>query len=61
MGTGRVRAVYSPELWGETPGPHRDVAIRFTLKQYDGFSDRYTGSGELTIFGEGKPRAIEAG
>jgi hypothetical protein len=59
VGVGNVREVYSQELWGATPGPHRDVAIKFTLKQYDGFMDRYTGAGELTVFGEGKPRAIE--
>jgi hypothetical protein len=59
VGVGKVREVYSQGLWGDTPGPHHDVAIKFTLKQYDGFMDRYTGSGELTIFGEGKPRVIQ--
>ena len=58
VGVGKVRSYYAPVLWGETTGPHRDVAMKFTLNQWDSFMDRYTGWGEITVFGEAKPRRI---
>ena len=35
--------------------------LKFKLAQYDGFMDRYAGPGELYIYGEKSPRAIEIG
>lgn len=54
-----ITGEYVPSVWGDTPGPHKKAAIRFTLAMYDGFLERYAGKGELFIVGELKPRSIE--
>jgi hypothetical protein len=46
---------------GSTPGPHREAAVRFTLRQSDGSMDRYAGSGAMFILGEEHARSIQIG
>ena len=61
VGTVDITGHYVPEVFGNTTGPHRRGALKFTLTQYDGFMNRYAGPGELYIYGEASPRVIEIG
>jgi hypothetical protein len=51
---------WSPNNFGDTPGPHHLAAIRMTLAVTDGFMDRSAGPGLMRVVGEGIDRPFRA-
>ena len=61
VGTMQISGDNVDSVLGTTPGPHRKAALRLTLRQSDGFMDRYAGSGEMFILGEEHARPLQIG
>jgi len=61
VGTMQISGNNVNAVLGSTPGPHRKAAVKFSLRQSDGFMDRYAGSGEMFILGEAHARPVQIG